>query len=605
MGVLRKLSLQYQIAAGVIIGIIVLLGAFGWLAAQTIRQTRDLAFEGRLDTANASAHALDATLLHEAEELEEAAAQMNEMESAQSERDLLPRLYKVLEAFRIIVRLDEQGQPLWAVPSSLDTGEWDLASDPEVSRAVRSGQTAIIRPDLTDAERVLFAVIIAPIMNEAGEVNGFLAGELEAEHEHLDLIPLANLGEGSTAFLIDDEGAVIAEGSGPPLAGDDWDATTIEHLIRSREPGTAIDREHGPSHVEAYHPLVTIPAGVVVEEREDRALAIPRNLERNMLWIGIGGIAVASVGAWLHSRGVVRPIRELTAASAKMASGSLDDPIPVNRGDEVGQLARSFETMRVRLKESLEERDRWEEQLEARVRERTQEVQTLLGKVISAQEEERMRIARELHDESAQDLVALLAGVQTAEAALPSSPAKARQTLASMKPLAKRALEEMRQTILDLRPSALDDLGLAPALRWYAESRLNPQDITLHWEAISEPVHLPESIAIALYRITQEAITNIVKHAQASQAWIRLESTKSTIAIEVTDDGRGFDYEKLRPSVTNTRGLGILGMKERASLLGGAVEIDSTPGAGTSVRIVVPLHQGGGDIGKDSLTARR
>ncbi|MEE8346758.1 MAG: ATP-binding protein [Dehalococcoidia bacterium] len=602
MGVLSRLSLQYQIAAGVIIGIVVLLGAFGWLAAQTIRQTRDLAFEGRLDTAYASAHAIDAILLHEAEELEEAASQMAEMESAQSERDLLPRLYKVLEAFRIIVRLDEDGQPLWTVPFSLDTGEWDLASDPEVSRAVRSGQATIIRPSLPDPDRVLFALLIAPIVDEAGEVTGFLAGELDVAQEHLELIPLATLGEETTAFLVDDAGGVIHQAAGPPLA-EDWDAAAIQHLIRDREQGTAIHKS-GASHVEAYHPLETIPAGVVVEVREDRALAISRTLERNMLFIGIGGVMVASVGAWLHSRGVVRPIRELTAASAKMASGSLDEPIPVNRGDEVGQLAQSFETMRMRLRESLEEHRQWEEQLEARVRERTREVQSLLGKVISAQEEERMRIARELHDESAQNLVALLAGVQTAEAALPSSPEKAQQTLASLRPLAKRALEEMRKSILDLRPSALDDLGLAPAIRWYAESRLNPLDIALHWETTGEPEQLPEPTSIAIFRITQEAITNVVKHAQASQVWIRLHFTDSTVAIEVTDDGRGFDYEKLRPSVTDTRGLGILGMKERASLMGGTVEIDSTPGAGTTVRIVVPLHQGGGDIGEDSLTAR-
>jgi signal transduction histidine kinase len=323
-----------------------------------------------------------------------------------------------------------------------------------------------------------------------------------------------------------------------------------------------------------------------------------------MLWIGIGGVVVASMGAWLHSRGVLRPIRELTAASARMAAGSLDDPIPVDREDEVGQLAGSFETMRQRLKESQEERRRWEEQLERRVRARTREVQSLLGKVISAQEEERMRIARELHDDPAQDLVALLAGVQTAEAALPSSPEKAQQTLSGLRPLAKRALEEMRKNIMDLRPSALDDLGLASAIRWYAESRLSPADVTLHWEATDEPEHLPEPTAIALYRITQEAINNIVKHAQASQAWIRLRLSDSTIAIEVTDDGRGFDYEDVHPSMTDMQALGILGMKERAGLVGGTVEIDSEPRRGTTVRILVPLHQGGGDIEEDSSADR-
>lgn len=253
----------------------VLLGAFGWLAAQTIRQTRDLAFEGRLDTANASAHAIDAILLHEAEELEETASQMGKMESAQSEREFLQRVYNVLEAFHLIVRLDAGGQPIYGVPASREGHEWALASDPEVTRAMRSGKTAIIRPDWSATDRVLFAVVIAPMKDKAGEVNGFLAGELDASPEHLELIPLANLGEGSTAFLVDDAGGIVAQGAGPPLAGDDWDAATIEDLILNKKSGTAIDREHGPNHVEAYHPLTTISAGVVVEQRDDRALAMP------------------------------------------------------------------------------------------------------------------------------------------------------------------------------------------------------------------------------------------------------------------------------------------------------------------------------------------
>ncbi|MEE8346514.1 MAG: ATP-binding protein [Dehalococcoidia bacterium] len=593
--------MQYQIAAGVVVVVLVLLSAFAWLAIQTSRDIRDLAFEGRLDTANASAHAIDAILEHEVEELEEAASQIGEMQSPQAEQDLLARLYKVLEAFRVIVRLDQDGQPEWMVPSSMDTGEWSLASDKKIVEALESGEATLVRPSQSDSDSVLVAVVTAPIRNDAGEVTGYLAGELDGESEHLELLPLANLGTGTTAFLIDDLGRVLAQGAGSaPLTEDDWDAKAIEHLIADQVPGTAIDTEHGGTHVEAYYPLTSIPAGVVVEEREDRALAIPAGLERNMLWIGIGGMVVASMGAWLHSRGVVQPIRKLTEASAKMAAGSLDDPIQVSRGDEVGQLASSFETMRVRLKESLEERRRWEEQLEGRVRERTREVKSLLAKVISAQEEERMRIARELHDESAQDLVALLAGIQTAEAALPSAPDRAKEILAGLKSVATQALKEMRKSILDLRPSALDDLGLAPAIRWYAEYRLSPLGIKFMWEATGESDQLPEPTVIALFRITQEAITNVVKHAGARNVWIRFDSTDSMVSIEVRDDGQGFDLEGLHPSPTDTRGLGLLGMKERASLVGGTVEIDSTPERGTTVRIVVTLHKGGGDLGEDS-----
>jgi len=438
--------------------------------------------------------------------------------------------------------------------------------------------------------------VIAPIENEAGETTGFLAGELDASleepsgEEHLGLIPLTTLGAGATALIVDDTGEVIAQAGGSPLTADVWEATTIEHLIRSRQAGTAIDKDHGPSHVEAYYPLETLPAGVVVEEREDRALAIPQRMERDMLWIGVGAVAAASAGVWLHSRSVVRPIRELTKASARIAAGALDDPIYTRREDEVGQLARSFETMRQRLQESQEQRLRWEEELESRVRQRTQEVQSLLGKVISAQEEERMRIARELHDESAQELLALLAGVQAAEMALPGSPQRAKEVLVRVKQSAKRALEDMRKSILELRPSALDDLGLAPAIRGFAESRLRPANIELRWEATDELDDLPEPTTIALFRIAQQAINNAVQHSQASHVGVRLSSTETHVAIEVQDDGLGFDYASLRPSPADTRGLGILGMKERANLIGGTVELDSEPGQGTTVHIKAPIR---------------
>lgn len=586
MGFLRRISLQYQIAAGVIPGLVVILFIFGWLAAQTIGETRDLALEGRLATAFASAHAIDEILVHEAEELQEAATLLATVDSLAEEQDLLTKIHAVIHEFTAIVRLDENGLPLWAVPATVDAAEWGFADDPDVVASLNEGQMAILRPDVATPSEGPLAVVTVPIQSANGVSLGFLAGELWASGSH-HLIPLITLGEGTSAMLVDDRGFVIAQASDTPLTDDVWEPDTIAHLVESGQPGTTIDDDHGPSHVEAYHPLETFPAGIVVEERHDRALAIPNRLERNILWLGVSAVVVASCGVMLYSRSVVRPIRALTSASSKIAAGALDNPIHVKREDEVGQLANSFETMRQRLRESQEQSRRWEHELEARVRERTAQVQSLLGKVISAQEEERMRIARDLHDDSAQELVALLAGIQAAEAALPADPDKAGRVLAGIRPAAKRALEEMRKSILDLRPSALDDLGLAPAIRWYAESRLKPA-IDLDWKAVSEFDDLGEPTVITLFRIAQEAVNNIARHSDASTASISLSSTDDTVAIDISDDGKGFDTQRLETSPADSRGLGILGMNERVGLLGGSVQITSKPGKGTSVRICVP-----------------
>lgn len=246
--------------------------------------------------------------------------------------------------------------------------------------------------------------------------------------------------------------------------------------------------------------------------------------------------------------------------------------------------------MRVKLKAHLEERQRWEEQLEARVWERTREVNWLLGQVISAQEEERKRLARELHDDTAQALATLLVGIQTADDALPESPAEAKTALARLKPQAMSTLEEMRKMILDLRPSALDDLGLASAIHWYAENGLEPRGVSLTWEVSGKEQRLAGPLETALFRMAQEAINNVARHAEATNARLQLRFASKKVVIDVEDDGKGFDVQEVTASTDETRGLGLLGMKERASLFGGSVRIDSQPGQGTRVQIEVPVR---------------
>jgi len=594
MGFLRRLSLQFQIAAGVILGVVLLLSIFGWQAVRTINQSKDVALEERLRLAQTTAQSVDALLEHTTRQLESAAV-MSALGSNQSEQEQMEFTYGVLETFDRIVRLDADGQVIWAVPPILEPGGWPFANEPQLLQATGSNQASLLQLSSPRGSHPPIAIVIVPLRaGQAGPL-GYLAGELHLAHAGFDLVTLPEQEETVHSEVVDGQGYIIAQ-SGEDTYEPEAHAEILAEFIAKGESGTAVHYVDGdPDHVVAYYPLESLPGGVVVEQRKDRALAIPRRLERNLLWTGLGAVVVASAGVWLHSRSVVRPIRELTKASATIAAGGLDDPIHMRREDEVGQLARSFEAMRLRLRESQEQRLRWEEELESRVRQRTQEVQSLLRRIISAQEEERMRIARELHDESAQDLLALLAGVQAAEMALPGSPQKAKEVLTGVKPSAKRALEDMRKSILELRPSALDDLGLAPAIRGFAESRLRLANIELRWEAVDELDDLPEPTTIALFRIAQAAINNVVQHSQASHVRIHLSSTESHVAIEVQDDGLGFDFASLRPSPTDTRGLGILGMKERANLIGGTVELDSEPGQGTTVRIRAPIRPGDGN----------
>jgi signal transduction histidine kinase len=285
-----------------------------------------------------------------------------------------------------------------------------------------------------------------------------------------------------------------------------------------------------------------------------------------------------------------------------MASGDLDSPIAVSRDDEIGELARRFDEMRVKLKASLEESVRWAEELEHRVDERTREVEDknrelnvlnrirrqLLAKTISAQEEERKRLARELHDDSAQTLAAALMTLKTAEDALPAASHGARQAMDRSRSQLEVALREIRKAIVDLRPSALDDLGLATAVRTYANEHLRPLGIKVAFEISGDEQRATGAAATAIFRIVQEAVNNVARHSGARKARITLEFGASAVVTVVEDDGSGFDPEDFRQPQENGRGLGLLGMRERAELFGGDVEIASGAGQGTSVRVRVP-----------------
>jgi len=234
----------------------------------------------------------------------------------------------------------------------------------------------------------------------------------------------------------------------------------------------------------------------------------------------------------------------------------------------------------------------------------------LFKKSLAAQEEERKRIARELHDEVSQSLTALLYDAEDG-LELEDLPA-IRARLQSICDLTQHTLENIHKLMFDLRPSMLDQLGLIPALRWLSETRLEPKGVRVTVNTDSDtnllngesaPQRLPVNIETALYRVVQEAINNIARHAAARNVEIRLNMNNGVTEVSIIDDGIGFDLTELSIETIkeidskdfifpeNTRGLGLLGMQERIELLGGDLEIDSSPGSGTQIHIRVPIEE--------------
>ncbi|HOG48765.1 MAG TPA: histidine kinase, partial [Anaerolineae bacterium] len=212
----------------------------------------------------------------------------------------------------------------------------------------------------------------------------------------------------------------------------------------------------------------------------------------------------------------------------------------------------------------------------------------LLAKVISAQEDERKRIARELHDETSQNLNALILSLDRALAAVRAQSPKAEEHLAAGKDIAAGALESVHRLVSDLRPSLLDDLGLVPAINWYGEERLKPHGIAMSMQCRGMDIRLPAAVETALFRIAQEAITNIARHSGATEVQVTLQMSDGRVRLVVEDNGRGFDVAAVAAVKHSGRGLGLRGMQERAVILGGECQIRSRPGGGTVISVEVP-----------------
>ena len=227
--------------------------------------------------------------------------------------------------------------------------------------------------------------------------------------------------------------------------------------------------------------------------------------------------------------------------------------------------------------------------LEAVMRHR-EELQRLSAQLIHAQEAERKRISQELHDELGQALTAMSINLSVIKKEMPPQlTLMIGERLEETALLVDQTLEEVRELALNLRPSMLDDLGLLPTLRWYVGRYARRVCLEVELEAIYLEERLPREMETVLYRVVQEALTNIAKHAQANRVRIRLEGKDSTVSVLIEDNGRGFDTDEVAARERSERGAGLLGMRERVSSLGGSLSIRSRPGQGTQLSVEVPL----------------
>ncbi len=294
----------------------------------------------------------------------------------------------------------------------------------------------------------------------------------------------------------------------------------------------------------------------------------------------VAGATLSLAINYLVLRVTLQPLSSLTSTVDRVQDGhtSIRAPFSAYQDPDIARLTEALNTMLDRLAAHT-----------ATIEANRQQLRALSAQVISAQEEERNRIARELHDETSQSLASLLIALERMDTVIPSELAELKKRLASARELTGETLKGLRALISDLRPLLLDDLGLMPAIRWSARERLESEGIDIECHIPARIPRLPPMAETALFRITQEAITNIIKHADAGQVHIDV-CMNDKLTLTIRDDGVGFNASDPPPLGVRDH-LGLFGIRERATALGGEAEIVSTPGAGTTVRVTVPLKR--------------
>jgi len=503
--------------------------------------------------------------------------------------------------------LDTAGRVVAEEP---DRGSRSIAPLPEqssVRTALETGRPVVTPfvPGLS-GEHVYELV---PVRDWEGRVTGLAGGIVDTSQHHLQvMLRYLRQDTDGSAEIVDRNGRVIAT-TEPGRPATTSACSGVRRLVAEEKGEARLCRDcHSTPSQDARGraavttaPVRNAPWAVVAR------VAAPEVMGASGVFpLWLGGMILVALGsgamlAWGAARSVAKPVVALTRAAEKIAAGDLSGQIPALGEDEVGRLAMALEKMRRSLGELIGAVAQANAQLEVRVFERTAQLgqanaalrdreaalERLYEKVVSAQEDERKRIARELHDDTSQSLAALVMAIDGALAALKSG---LTPRLEEAKALAVRTIEEVHRMILDLRPSVLDDLGLQSAIRWYADRHLTRRNISVRCEFDAPDRRFPAAFETALFRICQEAMSNIARHAHAESVLIQLSEEEGVIRIEIEDDGRGFEPEKV--SHAERRHFGLMGIEERVEILGGTVKIESAPAQGTRIHLEVPLPRG-------------
>jgi signal transduction histidine kinase len=419
-------------------------------------------------------------------------------------------------------------------------------------------------------DSLMVIIIYTPIYNLASSVVGHLVFELNSssiDSIMLEHNPAHGLGKSGESYLVAQDYLMRSSSrfQEQSILKTQVKTKAVEASLNGEEGIDVIDDYRGIKVLSSYKKLALPQLNwVIISEMDYKEATIPIYRIRNeIIFLSIFIFSLVLGVIYVLSKRITIPIQQLNNAAKEVGSGNLDVDIPIKLGDEIGELTTSFNQMAIELKE---------------------ERKKSLGSLIDGQDFERQRLSRELHDGLGQSLIGLKLKYESCISNNNQQQDKD-FNYHEVSALIDETIEETRRISNNLMPAALKEFGLFTAMRHLSNEIANHTNIHISFQHNGKDQLLPDKIKIYLFRITQECISNIIKHSQAQKAEIKILILEEQIYLEVKDDGIGYDPEEVKERKSN----GLTNLKDRVKLLNGQIIIEAQKNEGSKIHIEIPL----------------
>jgi len=601
-------SLRKRITLIIVLGISIILTGLGIASHYIIEKNIEDSLNRKLALSRLVRHNIDNTIKDNINRLYDIS--LSGVVDLQNS-DFRPEKEAIKAAYRYsiftdgVFLLDKGGTVILNYPERIREASLNVMSIEPVNRMLSLGKPVVSNVYTVEPTKKKVLYVLVPLKDKNGVTVGVAGGQIDTTNPvFLQKLGLIDMGRNEFIDVVDSNGVILAS-SVPSrmftLYNRDNIFTTL--IGKHQEQVTTCYSCHvaGNKNVKvptilAFAPLETAPWGIAIQEPRGYVFSPIAKLRRNFVVLGVFFMGIALLLTVGINRSIVNPLKILIWGADRIAKGDLSKPISPQGSDEIGVLSRSFETMRIKLVESLDRIMRQNLDLEHRVQERTRQIKEsqkqaefLLKKIITTQEDERKRIARGLHDATLQDLSAALMRIDMCRL----HPDKVtEQEVYKIREIVLSAWNGVLSIIQNLRPTLLDDLGLTAAIKSLLGTHLGEKGINyfMNADGVKDKRFRPV-VEITLFRIIQEAIVNIARYAKAENVFVLFKIADNTVHVEIEDDGEGFDLSAVfgTHEIKDRRGLGLMGMQERVGLLGGKFGIFSQPGIGTKIHLQIPL----------------